>query len=404
MSSIASSNSLWRWQLLQALLVVFVIRILWDEIVGTRMARLSGALILGALVLITPLGLESSYLMPDFSGGLLVCTVAMTLALWQRLQLIRKVALILLTSLFLTFHLSHLPIAAAMTLLYSAYCAAANSRKGKVLVPSLFVVLPLVCVAATLLARNAVFLKKTELAPKGGLFLFARFFAYPLKDDILAHCEARSMPTFGSEFCRLVHKLPSAPGKILWDVPNSPMAVYRPSSETRNDNARLLLRHFIAQKPFTYLRAFLHYGAQQVLNVDTDNLFVRGISICTVPVFAEKCDALLAPRDASAVRTSKQALQTLPFEAINRFYWLTYWAGLGASIIVLRALPKSRDDHHVLGLLLVGGVIVNAFVAGGLSATAGRYQLRVAWIPLVFAVAMIVRHVCDLRTESKGPT
>ncbi len=383
------------WLVLQSLFQAIVLHLVWS-LIPSRLfeGAVRRALILSAFVLFTPLGFESSYLMPDFSGGLMLLTAAATLAFWSNTTFKIKFLLCSFTVLFLSFHISNIPllvfllIAASFSILFSRGVCEKSWEA--------VIVLTVLAIGITLSInlRNVQDLKISSPAPAGKLFAFARFYELgPVKEYIQEGCAQKDVAPSLTYFCDAHTKIPEDwdAQLLLWHG-DSPFAAFRETSDERYLSWRDLrtqvspiLEAAVVRSPGAFAYAFLKGGWEQLWRISLSDAF--GFGREPLHMHNHLVEAVFSKSDIARFKSSKQYQQKFPMKELTVLYTAAYYIGLLLLVLLIR-ISTSPEQQFFLCMLLVG-ILANALICGGLSGLDGRYQLRVAWVPL-FAASLVL--------------
>lgn len=296
--------------------------------------------------------------------------------------------LVVLASVGIAAHLSHVPLAAAMVGL--AWLAGLPRRRA--MVDAAWVAAPLAVALALLLGSNAVGHGRAALSPHGATFMLARLQAdRPAAAVIRDRC-----PAAGWYLCAFVDRLPMDANDFLWS-PDSPVnrdAAGQPrflGGALISAEAGQIVGETLRAHPVAVLETVLRNTLRQLVTVGIgDTLGPENLATALRPRIAEG----FPPRELAAFDAGLQARGALaatvaPLSTLH-------------AVVLLLTLPllavggwqawRSRDATALafLGAVLLG-VVANAAATGGLSGVFPRYQARIAWLLPVAAMLLLMR-------------
>ena len=368
--------SLWGPLLAQGLVMA---HLLWLTQRAVRGHATPGAhlLLCLALALLTALPWVTALLMPDVLTPMVALCLYL-LGLGRASLSRREVAyLLVLCTLSIAAHLSHLPLAAALVV--------ATALLARRLWPVLRVVAPLVLAVGLLLGTNWVGHGRLSLSPYGSTFLLARM----IGDGTAARTIEARCPQSGWYLCAWAGRLPADSDDFLW-LPDSPLnrdtngnAIFLGGARLAPE-ARQIVAETIRREPFGVAWAALrNFGRQLLLAGVGDTLGRDNLGTAARP----RLEQGFGPAEVARYDAAAQARDLLPGRAAP-FLWpyspvlLLGVAGLAVMAWRLRGAPQA------FALFLFVAVAANAFATGALSKPHHRYQARIAWL-LPFGVAVL---------------
>ena len=303
----------------------------------------------------------AALLMPDIFAAVVVIGLYLLafgggLGPWQRGWLQGLVAFAIAS------HLSHLVLAAA--------CLAAIGvlRWRRLAVAGA----PLIVALALLAATNVVGFGRVAISPYGAVFMLARLSGDGLVQPLLD----RACPGSGWHLCGWAGRLPAASDHFLWDAdgpvwsaPGGPIGLA--------PEAGAIVARILRDDPLGVLAAAWRNTRDQLGMValgdalGTDSLAVS---------ITGSLRAYFPPEERARFFAGAQFNGTLaawaaPLNPVHAGFLL---AGLAATLALL-AQRTSRD----FALLVLVGLLANAFATGALSGPHDRYQARIAWLVLL---------------------
>jgi hypothetical protein len=390
--------SLWLPLAAQGLLVSHLLWLVQRGVAGRASPGLHvGVCLLAAALTTAPFTV--AMLMPDIFAPVVVLAVFLLGPARDALGAVERGWLLLLATIGIASHLSHVPLAAAMAGV--AFLAGLPRRRG--IRDAAWTALPLAAAMALLLGTNLVGHGRATLSPHGATFMLARLQADgPAAEVIRAHC-----PASGWYLCAFADRLPMDANDFLWDadspVNRDPQGVPRflggalISAEAGQIVAETLRAH-----PFAIAMSTLRNTLRQLVTARAgDTLGAEILTIALRPRIAEG----FPPRELAAFDAGMQArgglaaavawLAPLHVAALLLALPLLAWAGWRAWC--------ARDALALAFLaMIVVGVVANAAATGGLSGVFPRYQARVAWL-LPVAALLLLRAPLRRRHAATAP-
>ena len=339
----------------------------------------------GVVALLTSLPWLTSQVMPDVHTGLLILLAWLVVSdgglVRGRLATVGFVAAMAAT---ITFHLSHLPIAAGLIGLATALAPFRLSggpdwrgvARGLV---------ALVLALAALVAANAAIRHRMVVSDTGFIFMLAAQVADgPGLAYLDAECPKAALAA--NVFCREHDRMPRDADLFLWSE-KGVVADHDPAAINADARAITLgvWHAHPAEAAAQVLRGFARQLGRFATAEDTRPLLDRPYVEESVAVFGESA--------RNAYRTSRQSTGRLPLAEMATLDGL---ATIMALVVVgLSMLPLSRaeggDGFSAFVLFVLLGMAGNALVTGGLSGVFDRYQARVAWLPVLLAFFCVAR-------------
>ncbi len=344
---------------------------------------------LGSLPFIT------GFLMPDIFAPVMILMIA-ALAVFVRDMRLWEVAFaLLLGGLSIVAHLSHLAI--AMLLLPAAFVVAFTFRKGRPFVAAALVALivgagfaqqAVIRFAASHVANSAVVIRP---------FITARLIQDgPGLRYLETHCPDNGGPT-----CLLYAELQKSDdpwrltaSHIIFQTTRQ-LGSFRFLSE--DDQRRVardqvaFFRRVLTDQPVATTYAFLRNTVVQAgmfdvsMSLPTDSMVRQHVGV----------DAMLSGPFAQG-RLVPDGAWLGPLTVAQG---VLYTLSLGTIIAVLFGFGRVPPQMRAFAVLLVLGVLANAFVCGGISQPAMRYGARVIWLlPLAAVLVLMFRGQMEERS------
>ncbi len=364
---------LWTSVLLQAAAVMLAIALTLHLTVGFR--PIAFAIVVVAISLVTPMAFNASSLMPDIFAGVTILGAAALSVYGGRMNLASLIAWIGLLCAALLFHTSHVLI---------ALCMVGLSLAGRVLfrVPlswrGLAGILFSIVIA---FAGEAVFtlatIKGFGVTPIRFPVLTARLIADgPGANYLKANC-----PQANFAVCRIVDRLPIASShQFLWaDAADG--GVFTPADpEFRRALSDEQMRFFLAtlrHDPIGVAAAMLRNTALQIGKVSMDDFNYDD----------DKKAFYLGQMPPSYLRVAEKTKAwegDLPVLAVSAIVLTSLLASSVYVLGVIGFFDKGSAgldrDLRRFSIIVIVGILINAFVCGALSGPEDRYQARVVWL------------------------
>ena len=284
-----------------------------------------------------------------------------------------RIGMIVLAAFAIASHLAHLIVAGAVLTLILLLRPRATPRASA----------PLLLALAALLATNAIGHGKFGISPYGSVFMLARLTADGAVSDYLT----AACPAAGYRMCAWVGRLPTVADDFMWD-PDGPVWTQQGGPPALADEARTIVRATILAYPLRVASAMAANTAAQLVQLRLEEVLGHYALDETVGV---RLRAHFPPAELTRFQASHQFADRLagmaaPLQGLQSA--LVGLAALGTLAVLWRA--RRRDPRlAALALLILAGVLANAFATGALSGPHDRYQARIAWLlflpPLLYA-------------------
>ena len=204
--ALASSGSFWLLALLNAVVAAAMVELvlvrLFNVLAAWRLAILAG------MALLTSLSWFASYLMPDLYAGLLILAAATLAFAWPELRRPERCAVSALYLLAVTFHGSHLLLAAALAPVAVLLPAAGAPRPAR----ALRLGLPILAAVTFQLGASWLGFGQLTLTPQAPPFLLARSWEDgPVRAYLTTAC-----PDAGWAVCAHLERLAPTAQEFLW--------------------------------------------------------------------------------------------------------------------------------------------------------------------------------------------
>jgi len=370
---------LWGVIVAQALFATWVIGIVLERVTGRRSPL---GLVVAAAVLAGASSLPwfVGQLMPDLFTGLTILLIFLLVFAARDSPRGARLLLVLLLTVLITFHLSHLAIAA---LLIPAALLAGIwlGLRRTALIGATHAAAALLLAVLVLSTGNWIVRGQFRPALTSESFLFARLLDAGLAGEVLDRaCAERPL---GLCAARPAMQRAWRPGQgYLWGQASPREALYRAAPERTRAEESEIIRRTLAERPADVLRIALWDWIRQLVRARSgDALDDPSVERVALPILREHF-----PSAAAAWKTSLQGHRQLHLLASPLDRWLALFAGLASPFILLAA--RRRGDAVLAGLtiVIVAAVLANAAVCSLLSGVFDRYQARVTWLLPLLAI------------------
>ncbi len=375
------SGSLWTVIFFQSLIVAHLLRLVLRTVFTTE----SPLIFLGLtalLSLLSSLPWVTGFLMPDIFTPVLILSVFLLIFCLPRLGPGERKYLFALTTVSATVHFSHFPLAAGLLLAASIFRLAIRiMKKGLTLYlsgPSLAVIM-----AGGLLLANSYFAYGVvALSPAWYAFPLARLLADgPAVQYLHDHCLDRKYA-----LCDYIDDLSAGSSDdFLWPA-DSPFRKVGWFDGYRSQGQEIVMGT-ISQYPLWTLKTSLRNTVQQLFDCGTGGGLVSYLK-GEYPTVGIR-DSF--PRDRHAYESSKQNLNRLGLDRINRLHM----AFLALSLLIAAAaflffLDLRQWLPVYLLITIVLAYLLNALITGAVSGPSSRYASRLIWLFPFFSLTAVL--------------
>ncbi len=410
------AGGLWLVAAVQAIVTAWTLQVVGRALIPP-MSGLAYLALVAALAGLTSLGFEAAYAMPDLFGGLALLAAGALIACPERLGFASRLglcALMTYAALVHTANLLDLAVAVAFSLVI-------YGRAG--LAKALARVAPVAAVLAVALIASVV--SQMALAQAFGRPLLTAPF---LASRVLADGTGQS---YLRRACGGTRLAACDLTEVKADYPEYYLGLYPLEPPPLMDAARLYdqlqfrvvsdaeaehRERFVHEQPRLVLGAFLTdggreagamlaSGAAEALNFSVNRDFdsLRGL----MREHTRRRDQIVAltPGAAACVRGGDRACGDLDLGALGAVQVLAVWLSL--ALLAIGAVRKAAktaeaDDLRPFAVCMVGFVMANALICGGLSGAYDRYQSRVEWLIPLCALIGLVQWARRIRTIGQG--
>jgi len=330
----------------------------------------------------------TSLIAPDFLLSVIVPGIFLLAFVPARLGGIERIYVFVLTTAAIAAHPSHLAMAAALILVALILMPALGSMRslalGVVLIVGPVLLAAALHVAASSSARQALVLPTPSPIPLLGRMI---------EDGTAISYLRQVCPQRRYVLCDYLDELPGTSAAFLWEDG----AVFEKAGGSRlNEEAREIVTGALEADPVGQLGRGLAGAARQFVTFD---------AAAWLDNSGRRPERARNELSGAAEAGSRQAMQILPTSRITLWHTFSALFGMTASVFLFLEYCRRGDREMIaLFLLILGALVINAAVTGGLAAVHGRYQSRLAWLAVLYA-AMAAHHfylcnVADARGEA----
>ena len=381
-------TTLWATAAAQSLLLAALLAILARALVP-RLPR--AALVAGgaAIAIFTAASTRASQIMPDVFAPVLVLSLYLLVAAWDRLGTIARSIAVFGVLSSVVMHVTHVAIAVALVVVYAVGAAVGGGTTGRWRA----VARGALCVAigtGALLTYNFSQTRRLFIAQNGHVFILSH-----LVDSGLASRLLREECPHGAHYdlCPYVGMLDingrtPTPDEFVWN-PSSPLYRIGGWEGSRRESARIL-RGTLHRYPFTHALDLVSYTLDQLSAIST----LDGLESYARISWVDGRIRQLRPQDYPSMHSARQQTGTLGFDDLARVHDLLARLAAAASVWLLYRHHARRDPaalgaidgfHRTVWFALIG----NAVLCGNLSGVYARYQARLVWLlPLAILLSV----------------
>jgi len=386
---------MWPSIALQAAALLLAIALTLLNTIGLSRFNLSVLVVL--LAFTTPVAFFASRLMPDMFAGIAILATANLIIYTERMNRVSLFAWVGLLGAALLFHSTHVLIALAI-FVWFLFCRV--FLRGSASWTGLGAVFFCIVLA---FAGDAAFsiatMKAFGVAPIRPPFLTARMVADGPGEAYLRS----SCPDSGFAVCRFIDRLPTTADKFLWSSDAANGGVFTPADPAT--------RRALSNEQFRFALAVLRYDPLGEATAMARNT-LKQIGMVSMSEFnltnidRNEFRQELPPRYLKAAEQTRSWNDTMPVAVMSAVV-LIVLLGTASYIVRIIFLPSNHamDDRGLekLAVIVIGGIILNAFVCGAMSDPYDRYQLRVIWL-VPFVAALMYLRSKPYRFAQRGST
>ncbi len=355
----------WPVIIVQGLIVTHLVYLILRAL-GARLTPWALVGVILFLTALTPLSWYVSHLLPDVFAGVLILALFLLGFCRDRLSRPETIYLVVLATLSICFHLTHVLLAFAVA---GAGCLTwivfAQSRRR---VRPLLLVAPIALALGVTFAYSFAAFRNIAFTQYGPPILLARI----ISDGTGRAYLEKTCPELHYQICPYLDRLPDNEEYILWRVlPTVEFSDYKKFQAEQGAIVLGTVRMF----PWQVAWNALANTARQFVSIDSESVF-RPDNLENLTMHF--------PRIGNAARDtvqSKSGFAGEPLASVNALHNLIAAISLVASIAAAwLCLAARRERPAILIGLVLYSLVVNAFVTGALSGVYSRYQGRIIWL------------------------
>lgn len=387
--------TLWPVVLVQGVIIAHLVYLLIRCAHGAVTAIRFGLIVL-LLAIFSSLPWFSGQLMPDLFTPVVILGMALLGFAAARLGLWERIYLMVLTIGAIAVHLSHIPLALGLALVIPILHLILSRARMPLSGSWILAVMPVILAIAAVLVFNTLAFGRTTLSPYGSVHPLARFIADgPARSYLQSAC-----PQAGYALCAVADDLPDDADVFLWgghdlaavqandgsvmDKVGGYEVVHQEASTIISNTLREHLLWQLGSGAQNAWRQFGRFATGDGLGVYAAKRAAFGGG---GPAYADEALQRYFPRDFDAYAGSRQLMETLPIATIRPLHLI---AGAVAAAVAIVALSKALRHRQPLEIALFATILLalmgNAVIAGGLGAVHDRYQSRIIWLVMLYAL------------------
>jgi hypothetical protein len=373
---------LWAVPIVQSAFTIWILKRTIDVTVG-RCTPLMLFATCALLALFSSLPWFVGQVMTDLFPGLICLLLYLIVFAGDRLGRIERRILPVILFGLICFHLSHLPLTAAL-ICASALLALAFRKFGAARRGLISATIALVAAVMTLCSINLVLDRQFKPSLMGSTFILARLLDARLaQGPLVESCKSEKL-----SLCAYVPMLeldPKLPGQYYAFGPKSPKRALEHADWHRiRDEEALIVHRTIAANPGGVVKMAIEgWGRQLVTAKSADEM-----TAC------DPCRPIIEkyfPRSWPAYQRSLQERNLLPGLAFMPIGLIAIVIAIAMPAIIYGLLRRRRNEGlAILGGLIVTLLLINAAICSMLAGIFDRFQNRVLWVLPFFAILSVI--------------
>ena len=345
-------------------------------------------LIIAGLCVFSSLPWITGQILPDVLSPVLLLCMFLLVFCGDQLRRAELLYISALTTVAITAHLSHVPIAFGLILLCMGLKPIFAPNQIRIGQWMALLLIPFVVAVCSMLAATWVDSRAIGFARNSNVFLLAKW----VDEGPALSYLTRACPTAGYALCPHVEELKGLTHDDLKWGPDSRLKKVGTFDELEPE-ARRIVRATLLAHPFEILqRAMVDAGRQLLRFQAGDGLsedFARMVAGHLAPIFGHEIE--------KSFIESKQGQGRLPIAEARQLHIAGLIFAMGICFWSIKAwrqwLPRKLVALYVFGLL---GIVSSAIVTGTLSGPYDRYLARVIWL-VCFAGLITFCYVARVR-------
>lgn len=334
-----------------------------------------------ACVFLTALPWFASFIMPDLFAAAILLYAIVLVNRFDELTWAQRTVLALIAAFAIMCHYGHILLAVG------AFGSALGLRllqwrlRAGVLA---FGVAPLIFAVAANALFGLIAFQSTSVVPKRLPILLARSMEDgPARWHLQEHCK-----TYNYELCNILGEIPDTVSGLLFDEDSG----LRHATAEQLDKVR-------AEEPVILLRALQEYPAAQIGSI-LFNAYDQFTSFGLEDFGQVEIERLENGRVQLVYTPDRDRTVFVVFNVIHVPVLLIALAAAG--LMFWRRDFRPEDRAVSVYLVILGTLLANSFIYGGLSEPADRYQTRLVWVVPVLTAVFWLRRVPGERRSEPG--
>lgn len=321
-------------------------------------------------VFLTALPWFASFIMPDLFAAAIMLYAIVLIGRFDELSWLQRILLALIAAWAIMCHYGHIPLAVA------AIGAALGLRLLQWRLRLSVVLLGLAPLGLALVANllfGLIAFQSSSVTPKRMPILLARSMEDgPARWHLQKHCA-----TYDYAICKILGEIPDTVSGLLFEERGLRNATAAQLDQVRQEESIILLRA-LQEYPVEQITSFLLNSYDQFVSFGLED-------------FGQVALERLDDGRVKVVHT-KDADRTV-YVVFNIVHVLVLLATLGViALMMFRRQFGPEDRAFSVYLVILATLVANAFIFGGLSEPADRYQTRLVWVvPVLTAVFWLRR-------------
>jgi hypothetical protein len=388
---------IWAPIIVQALIASHLIWVLMRIYAGEgRRGHFAIAVLM--LSLFSSLPFFVGFIMPDFFTGVMILDFYLLAFHLSALSPIERPYFILLGCVAVSAHVSHLPIAFALTIIIIALRLLAGVGLLAGLSAIRALAIPLSLAACAILLNNVVIHRVFSLFPAGQTFLLANM----IEQGPASRYLRDACPAAGYRLCAIADALPETSYELLWSTD-----ILRPFGGFTgiSEEAREIVAATIRTRPWDVLETMMRsIGSSFLTHAPGAELGPLSNDASMTQVLTRKFDL----ETLGAYKASMESRGAIPHKFLRRVDSVTFpLAVIGLLATGFFALRRGPPELSSIGPFVLAALVVNNVLCAVGSGVFDRYQARVTWLVALAALLLAgrllrARDPCPVFVLEKG--
>lgn len=378
------THSLWPVAFLQSLITAHILYLVMRVVFELK----SNIIYLSTIVLmclLTNLPWFTGFIMPDIFTGVMILSLFLMLFCFEKLNSGEKKYLFIMTTCAAAFHLTNIPLAIGIILMFFIYNMCFRNK----------IHIPLSHFLNSLLAVSfAMLLIIVSNYHTTGVFTFSPGgYAFPLtrlvSDGTAVKYLQKSCPNKKYKLCAYLDQLPTEDyDTFLWSEESSFHKVGW--IKGYKDEGSEIVKNTIIDYPFLFLK---HSLKNSVIQLTMINNYYGICSYINNPFPTDKIKESY-PDDFNAYATSKQSLNKLHLNSFNRLHRMIICLSLFTAVVIFLLFLKQRQYFPLqLLVFIVCAYLISSMITATFNEPHNRYGSRIIWLLPFFSIAAVMNFV-----------